>query len=101
MIEQEQFYALSRMELCEAKVGQERHKSQLTKKERDPHCQGLWLKERQRLNPEDSTSYLRTLKLTDTLEVAQDAQRLHRMEKRQSHMTTNAEREPELSLREP
>ena len=27
-----------------------------------PHCQGLWLKERQRLNPEDSTSCLRTLK---------------------------------------
>ena len=54
-----------------------------------PHCQGLWLKERQKLNPEDSTSCLRTLKLTDTLEAAQDAQRLHRMEKRQSHITTN------------
>ena len=46
-----------------------------------PPCQGLWLKERQKLNPEDSTSCLRTLKLTDTLEAAQDAQRLHRMEK--------------------
>ena len=51
----------------------------LTKKvtadrERDPQCQGLWLKERQRLNPEDSTSWLRTLKLTDTLEAAQDVQ---------------------------
>ena len=28
------------------------------KKERDHHCQGLWLKERQKLNPEDSTSCL-------------------------------------------
>ena len=36
-----------------------------------PRCQGLWFKERQRLNPEDSTSGLRTLKLTDTLEAAQ------------------------------
>ena len=66
-----------------------------------PHCQGLWLKERQKLNPEDSTSCLRTLKLTDTLEAAQDAQLLHRMEKRQSHITTNAEKESERSLREP
>ena len=32
----------------------------LTMEERDPHCQGLWLKERRRLNPEDSTSCLRT-----------------------------------------
>ena len=46
------------------------------RKERDPHCQGLWLKERQKLNREYS---LRTLKLTETLEAAQDAQRLHRM----------------------
>ena len=66
----------------------------------EPHCQGLWLKERQRWNPEDSTSCLRTLKLTDTLEAAQDVQRLHRMVKRQSHMTTNAERESERSLKE-
>ena len=58
-----------------------------------PHCQGLWLKERQKLNPEDSTSCLRTLKLTDTREAAQDAQRLHRMGKRQNHITMNAERE--------
>ena len=65
-----------------------------------PHCQGLWLKERQRLNPEDSTSCLRTLKLTDTLEAAQDVQRLHRMESRQSHIMTNAERESERPLRE-
>ena len=35
------------------------------------------------------------------LEAAQDAQHSHRMEKRQSHITTNAEREPERSLREP
>ena len=51
----------------------------LTKKERDPHCPGLWLKERGRLNPEDSTSCLRSLKLTDTLEAAQAVERLHRM----------------------
>ena len=51
------------------------------------HCQGLWLKERQKLNPEDSTSCLRTLTLTDTLDAAQDAQRLYRMEKRQSRIT--------------
>ena len=41
------------------------------------------------------------VKLTDTLEAAQDAQRLHSMEKRQSHIMTNAESEPESSLREP
>ena len=80
-------------------VDEESHR--LTKKERDPHCQGLWLKERQKLNREDSTSCLRTLKLTDTLEAAQDVQHLHRMEKRQSHITTNAERKLERSLREP
>ena len=67
----------------------------------NPHCQGLWLKERQVLNPDDSTSCMRTLKLTDTQEAAQDVQRLHRMEKRQSHITTNAERESQQSLGEP
>ena len=36
------------------------------------------MKERQKLNPEDSTSCLRTLTLTDILEAAQDAQRMHR-----------------------
>ena len=36
-----------------------------------------------------------------TREAAQAAQRLQRMEKRQSHITTNAEREPGRSLREP
>ena len=77
-----------------------RRKSQLTKKERDPHCQGLWLKECQRLNQEDSTSCLRTLKLTDTREAVQDVQRVHRMEKRQSHIMTNAQSESERSLRE-
>ena len=63
--------------------------------------EGLGLKERQRLNLEDSTSCLRTLKLTDTLEAAQGVQRLHRMQKRQSHITTNAESESERSLRGP
>ena len=53
------------------------------------------------VNPDDSTSCLRTLKLTETLEAAQAVQRLHRMEKRQSHITMNAERESERSLREP
>ena len=43
---------------------------------------------------------LRTLKLTDTREVVQDVQRWHRMEKRQSHTTMNAERESERSSRE-
>ena len=61
------------------------------------HCRGLWLKERQRLNPEDSTCCLEILKLMDTLEAAQDAQRFHHMEKRSSHMMLNAERESELT----
>ena len=39
--------------------------------------------------------------LTDTLEVVQAVQRLHRMEERQSHTTMDAERESERSLREP
>ena len=39
---------------------------ELTMKERDLHCQGLWLKEHQKLNPEDSSSCLRTAMLTDT-----------------------------------
>ena len=56
------------------------------------------MKERERLNPEDSRSCLRTLKLTDTREAAQAAQRLRRMEKRQSHIMTNAESESERSL---
>ena len=34
-----------------------------------------------------------TLKLTDTLEAAQDVQHLHRIEKRQSHITMNAEKQ--------
>ena len=42
-------------------------------------CQGLLLKGRERLNADDSTFCLRTLKLTDTLEAAQAVQRLHRM----------------------
>ena len=47
--------------------------------ERDPRCQELWLKERQRLSREDSTLCLWTLKLTDTLEVVQVVRRLHRL----------------------
>ena len=31
-----------------------------------PHCQGLWLKEHQKLNPEDSTCCPQILKLMDT-----------------------------------
>ena len=38
---------------------------------------------------------------THTLEAAQAVQRLHRMDVRQSHIMTNAERESERSLREP
>ena len=66
-----------------------------------PPLPRLWLQERQKLNPEDSTSCLRTLELTDTREAAQNVQRLHRMGKRQSHVTMNAEKESERSLREP
>ena len=65
-----------------------------------PHCRGLWLKERQRLNPEYFTCCPQILKLMDTLEAAQDAQRFHHMEKRQNHIMMNAERESERSLRE-
>ena len=64
------------------------------------HCQGLWLRERRRLNLEDSTFCLRILRLTDTLEVVRVVQRLHRMEERQSHIMTNAESESERSSRE-
>ena len=39
--------------------------------------------------------------LADTLEAAQDAQLLHRMENRRSYTMTNAEKESERSLREP
>ena len=38
-----------------------------------------------------------TMKLTDTLEPAQAVQRLHRMEKRQSHIMMNAESKSEQS----
>ena len=38
-----------------------------------PHCQRLWLKEHQRMNPEDSTFCLRTL------EAPEDVRRMHRM----------------------
>ena len=65
------------------------------------HCQRLWLKEHQNLNPEDFTSCLRILKHMDKREAVQDVQRLHRMEKRHSHITKNAERETKRSLREP
>ena len=70
-------------------------------KERDHHCQGLWLRELRRLSREDSTFCLLTWRLTDTLEVVRVVLRLHRMEERQNHMMTNAERESERSLREP
>ena len=66
-----------------------------------PHCQGLLLKERWRLSLEYFTFCLRTLKLTDTLEVVRVVRRWHRMEERQRHMMTNPESESERSLREP
>ena len=78
-----------------------RRRSQLTKKERDRHCQGLLLRERRRLSREDSTFCLLTVRLTDSLEVVLVVLRLHRMEERQNHMMTNAENESELLLREP
>ena len=58
-------------------------------------------KERRRLSREDSTFFLLTLRLADTLEVVWVVLRLHRMEERQNHMMTNAESESERSLREP
>ena len=41
-----------------------------------------------------------TLRLMGTLEVVRVVLRLHRTEKRQSHITMNAERESERSMRE-
>ena len=52
----------------------------------DPHCQGLWLRERPRLSLEDSAFCLLTLRLTDTLEVVRVVLRLHRMEERQNNI---------------
>ena len=66
-----------------------------------PPVPRIMVDERQRLNPEDSTFCLRTLKLTDTLEVVRVVRRLHRMEERQSRIMTNAESESQPSLREP
>ena len=91
------------MELCEANAGQDRH--MLGNRRTGKVC----VARRQMVAPElkltkkvtaaeDSTSCLRTLKLADTLEAAQNAQRLHRMEKRQSHITMNAERENQNDL---
>ena len=38
-------------QLVPSSVSLRRRKSQLTKKGRDPHCQGLWLKERPKFEP--------------------------------------------------
>ena len=45
-----------------------------------PPLPTIVVEEHLKLNPENSTSRLRTLKLTDTLEAARDVQRLNRME---------------------
>ena len=65
-----------------------------------PHCQGLWLKEHRKLNPEDFTSCLRTLKLTVTLEVVRDTHCLYRIEKSPNHARMNSESGSERLLRE-
>ena len=62
-------------------------KSQRTKKVRNTPLP--------RIVVERAPECLRTMKLTNTLEAAQDAQRLHRMEKQENHIMTNAERESE------
>ena len=59
---------------------------EVTAHKRDPHCQGLWLKEHQKLNPEDSASCLRTLGLLVTMNVLR---LLHRMEQRLNLMMMN------------
>ena len=61
----------------------------------------MWVKEPLEVECRNSASCMRILKLTDTLEVVRDTRCLLRMEKRQSHMMMNAERESERSLREP
>ena len=65
------------------------------------HCQGLWLEEHQKSNPEDSTFCPQVLKLMETQEAVQAVRRLHRMEERQSRKTMKVERESERSFREP
>ena len=64
-------------------------KSQLTKEERDLHCQGLYSKEFRRLSQEGFTCCLLTLKLTVTQEVVRVAKRWHHMEERSNQTTTN------------
>ena len=74
----------------------------LTKKEgADPHCQGLWLKERQELNPDGSTSCLRTLKLTDTLEGCPGCAALASHGKATKPHDGECREKSERSLREP
>ena len=76
-------------------------KSQLTKKERDFHCQALWWQEPWRLSQEDSTCCLLTSELTVTQEVVWLVQHWHRMEERSNHTAANGENESERLLREP
>ena len=61
-----------------------------TKEERDLHCQELWWKEFQKLNREDPTCFLLTLRLMVELEVVRVVQRWHRMVER-SNKPHNAE----------
>ena len=57
-----------------------------------PMAKDRGLKERRRLSLEDSTFCLRTLNLTDTMEVVRVVRHLHRMDERQNHIMTNAEK---------
>ena len=84
-----------------SRIEVDKRKLQLTKKERDPHCQELCLKDRGRLSLEGETFCQRTLKLTDTLEVVRAVRHLHRMDERQRPIMTNSESESERSLRQP
>ena len=116
--------ALPRMELCEAKVGRDRHWAMLgnrrigkglcgtpwqmvapevrltSKVTADKEGAGLPLprivvERAPEAEPWSFYVFLRTLKLTDT-RVVQNVQRWHRMEKRQSHTTMNTERENQI-----
>ena len=69
--------------------------SQLTTKEGDIHCQGLWWKEFRRLSQEDSTCCRQTSRLTVTQGFVWVVQHWHRMEERSNHTTTNVENETE------
>ena len=113
LIEQEQCCAIPRLELCEAKIGRDRHcamhgarrtgttKSQLSRKERGLHCQGLWLKEFPEGGPSRFYVLSADIEARGHTEGFQVLQRWHRMEERTNHTTTNVENERERLLTAP